>query len=416
MSELIEALNQLEKERNISKDVLLEAIEKSLKTACKKDFDTDENITVSLDRETGECHVYAAKEVVEQVENMATEISLEQAKMIKSSYELGDTVNVEITTKNFGRIAAQRARNVIVQAINENERDAVYRYFHEKEHDIITGVVQREVGDSVSVSLDDKTEALLKPSEMIEGEEYRNGDRIKLYITEVRLTPKGPRISVSRKHPDLVKRLFEKEVTEIADGVVEIKSYCREAGSRSKIAVWSNDENVDAVGACVGINGDRVNAVVENLNGEKIDIIPWSENPAEFIYNALSPSDVEDVSVDLDEKSAFVVVPDNQLSLAIGKKGQNARLAARLTGYKIDIKSHTKAEEMGYFDELQDDEYDDYDELHDDGEYDGEYDDYDGDYDDRSDEYYDGEDGEDEMNYAAQDAPVDIDEADGDEE
>jgi N utilization substance protein A len=358
VSEIIEALNQLEKERNISKDVLLEAIERSLKTACKKDFDTDENITVSLDRETGECHVYAAKEVVEDVTDMACQISLEQAKLLSPKYELGDTVNVEITTKNFGRIAAQRARNVIVQAINENERAAIYDHFHMKERDVITGVVQRRVGDSVNVSLDDKTEALLKPSEMIEGEKYERGDRIKLYVTEVKKTNRGPRITVSRTHPDLVKRLFEKEVTEIADGTVEIKSSCREAGSRSKIAVWSNDENVDAVGACVGINGDRVNAVVADLNGEKIDIIPWSENPAEFIYNALSPSDVEDVSVDLDEKSAFVVVPDSQLSLAIGKKGQNARLAAKLTGYKIDIKSHSKAEEMGYFDNLdEDDEY-----------------------------------------------------------
>ncbi len=363
MSEIIEALNQLEKERNISKDVLLEAIERSLKTACKKDFDTDENITVSLDKETGECHVYAAKEVVEAVESPASQISLEQAKMLSPRYELGDIVNVEITTKNFGRIAAQRARNVIVQAINENERAAIYDHFHMKERDVVTGIVQRQVGDSVNVSLDDKTEALLKPSEMIEGESYERGDRIKLYITEVKKTNRGPKITVSRTHPELVKRLFEKEVTEIADGTVEIKSFCRVAGSRSKIAVWSNDENVDAVGACVGINGDRVNAVVADLNGEKIDIIPWSENPAEFIYNALSPSDVEDVSVDLDEKSAFVVVPDTQLSLAIGKKGQNARLAAKLTGYKIDIKSHSKAEEMGYFDEQpEEDDFNEYNE------------------------------------------------------
>lgn len=363
MSEIIEALNQLEKERNISKDVLLEAIERSLKTACKKDFDTDENITVSLDKETGECHVYAAKEVVEAVESPASQISLEQAKMLSPRYELGDIVNVEITTKNFGRIAAQRARNVIVQAINENERAAIYDHFHMKERDVVTGIVQRQVGDSVNVSLDDKTEALLKPSEMIEGESYERGDRIKLYITEVKKTNRGPKITVSRTHPELVKRLFEKEVTEIADGTVEIKSFCREAGSRSKIAVWSNDENVDAVGACVGINGDRVNAVVADLNGEKIDIIPWSENPAEFIYNALSPSDVEDVSVDLDEKSAFVVVPDTQLSLAIGKKGQNARLAAKLTGYKIDINSHSKAEEMGYFDEQpEEDDFNEYNE------------------------------------------------------
>lgn len=391
MSEIIEALNQLEKEKGIGKDVMLEAIEKSLRAACKKDLQDkvlkatgkkdipvdEKKINVELNGETGECHVYVSRDVVEEETNNPTQISLNQAKLIDSSYEVGDIVNEEMKINNFGRIAAQGARNVIVQAINETERNAVYEHFHTKEHDIITGVVQREMGDSVSVSLDDKTEAILKPSEMIEGEEYKRGDRIKLYVTEVRRTPKGSRITVSRTHPELVKRLFEKEVTEIADGTVEIKSFCREAGSRSKIAVWSNDENVDAVGACVGINGDRVNAVVEDLNGEKIDIIPWSENPAEFIYNALSPSDVEDVSVDLDEKSAFVVVPDNQLSLAIGKKGQNARLAARLTGYKIDIKSYSKAEEMGYFDEQPEDDYDyNYDS--------DEYSEY-------SEEYYDGE-------------------------
>ena len=365
MSEIIEALNQLEKERNISKDVLLEAIERSLKTACKKDFNTDENITVSLDRETGECHVYAAKEVVEEVENPACQITLEQAKMISSKYEIGDTVNIEITTKNFGRIAAQRARNVIVQAINENERAAIYDHFHMKEKDIVTGIVQRQVGDSVNVSLDDKTEALLKPSEMIEGESYERGDRIKLYITEVKKTNRGPRITVSRTHPELVKRLFEKEVTEIADGTVEIKSIAREAGSRTKMAVWSNDPNVDAVGACVGMNGSRVNAVVNELNGEKIDIITWDENPALLIENALSPAKVISVMADPDEKTAKVIVPDYQLSLAIGKEGQNARLAARLTGFKIDIKSETQAREAGDFDYVEEEEYeeeDNYDE------------------------------------------------------
>ncbi len=374
MSEIIEALNQLEKEKNISKDILLDAIERSLKAACKKDFDTDENINVVMDRETGEFHVYAQKEVVEEVERMATQISLEQAKMIKPSYELGDIVNIEITTKDFGRIAAQRARNVIVQAINESERDAIYDHFYMKEKDIVTGIVQRRVGDNVNVSLDDKTEAILKDTEMVPGETYNRGDRIKLYVTEVKKSSRGPRITVSRTHPDLVKRLFEKEVTEIADGTVEIKSSCREAGSRSKIAVWSNDENVDPVGACVGVNGARVNAVVEDLNGEKIDIICWDENPAIFIKNALSPSEVIAVDVDLNEKSAFVVVPDFQLSLAIGKKGQNARLAAKLTGYKIDIKSESQAEEMGYFSEEEsyEEDYDAYDEPVDEEEMDEE--------------------------------------------
>ena len=339
MSELMLALEQIEKEKGISKEIIIDAIEKSLLDACKKDFGKSENVTVNMDRETGAIEVYAAKTVVDQVEDPATEISLEKALMISSKYAVGDVVNVEITPKNFGRIAAQQARSVIVQTIKEEEKNALYDHFYCKEKDVVTGIVQRYVGKNISVSLDDKMDALLMENEQVKTEHYRPTDRIKLYIVEVKKTSKGPKVIVSRTHPELVKRLFEKEVTEVADGTVEIKSISREAGSRSKIAVWSNDPNVDPVGACVGMNGTRVNNIVEDLKGEKIDIITWSEDPARFIENALSPSKVVSVQVDEEDKIARVVVPDYQLSLAIGKEGQNARLAARLTGYKIDIKS-----------------------------------------------------------------------------
>ena len=354
-TELLEALDILEKEKNISKDVMLEAIENSLLSACKNHFGTSDNIKIVMDRNTCDYSVYAEREVVEEVFDPAIEISLEDAEKINPALHIGDIAQVELHSKEFGRIATQNAKNLILQKIREEERKAVFDQYFEKEKDIVTGIVQRYIGKNISVNLG-KADAILTENEQVKGEHFEPTERIKLYIVEVKNTPKGPKILVSRTHPELVKRLFESEVAEVKDGTVEIKSFCREAGSRSKIAVWSNDENVDAVGACVGINGDRVNAVVADLNGEKIDIIPWSENPAEFIYNALSPSDVEDVSVDLDEKTAFVVVPDTQLSLAIGKKGQNARLAAKLTGYKIDIKSHSKAEEMGYFDEQPEDE------------------------------------------------------------
>ena len=331
MSELIAALNQLEKEKGIDKDVIMEAIENSLLAACKRDFGSADNVVVNMDRETGDIYVYAIKEVVDEVYDPALEISLGKAKAIDQNLNLGDTVRIEITPKDFGRIAAMHARSVIVQKI--------------KEEDIVTGVVQRYVGENVSVSLDDKTDALLMKSEQIRGEVFKPTERIKLYIVEVKETNRGPRILVSRTHPDLVKRLFEKEVAEIQDGTVEIKNIVREAGSRTKMAVWSNDKNVDPVGACVGLNGARVNAIVNDLKGEKIDIINWNEDPCVFIENALSPSKVVSVAVDVEEKSAEVVVPDYQLSLAIGKEGQNARLAARLTGYKIDIKSESQAAE-----------------------------------------------------------------------
>lgn len=343
--EMTEALKQLEREKGISPDVIMEAIENSLVAACKRDFGKSDNIRVNMDRETAAISVFAEKTVVEEVEDPALEISLEQARMINGQYQVGDTVNIEITPKNFGRIAAQHARSVIVQKIKEEERKAVYNHFYCKEKDIVTGIVQRYVGNNISISLDDKTDALLMENEQVPGEVFKPTDRIKLYIVEVKETNKGAKISVSRTHPELVKRLFEKEVTEVQDGTVEIKSIAREAGSRTKIAVYSNDENVDPVGACVGLNGARVNAIVNDLKGEKIDIINWSEDPIVLIENALSPSKVVSVVVNEEEKSAKVVVPDFQLSLAIGKEGQNARLAARLTGYKIDIKSESQARE-----------------------------------------------------------------------
>lgn len=343
--DLMLALDQLEKEKSIDKEVILEAIEASLLAACKKDFGKADNIKVNLDRETGGISVFAEKEVVEDVFEDATEISLSKARAMDVNYNLGDIVNVEITPKNFGRIAAQQARSVIVQKIKEEERKVVFNHFRCKEKDIVTGVVQRFIGDNISISLDEKTDALLTKKEQVKGENFKPTDRIKLYIIEVKDSNKGPKILVSRTHPELVKRLFEKEVSEVHDGTVEIKSIAREAGSRTKIAVWSNEEKVDPVGACVGVNGARVNNIVNDLKGEKIDIINWSEDPAILIENALSPSKVVSVEVNEEEKTARVVVPDYQLSLAIGKEGQNARLAARLTGFKIDIKSETQAEQ-----------------------------------------------------------------------
>ena len=346
MSELIDALNQLQKEKHIEKEVIMQAIEDSLVAACNRDFGKNAIVKVNMDRDTGDISVYVEKTVVEEVEDPATEISLADAKMIRFHYEIGDVVNIEVTPKNFGRIAAQHARSVIVQKIKEEERRVVFEHIAHKEKDIVTGVVQRYNGKNISVSLDDKTDAVLTEKEQVKGEVFKPTDRIKLYIVEVKDTNKGPKILVSRTHPELVKRLFEKEVAEVYDGTVEIKSIAREAGSRTKIAVASNDPNVDPVGACVGINGARVNAIVSDLRGEKIDIIEWNDDPAVLIENALSPSNVVSVDVDEEEKSARVVVPDYQLSLAIGKEGQNARLAAKLTGYKIDIKSESQAAEL----------------------------------------------------------------------
>lgn len=347
-TELLEALSILEKEKNISKDTILDAIEQSLLQACKNHFGKADNVTVTINRETGDFHVMAAKTVAEEVEDSVEQISLADAKMINPSYEVGDIVNVEIQSRSFGRIATQNAKNVILQKIREEERKVLYDEYFGKEREVVTGIVQRYMGKSVSVNLG-KVDAILNEKEMIPGEHFNPTERVKVYVLEVRDTSKGPKVLVSRTHPELVKRLFESEVTEVHDGTVEIRAIAREAGSRTKIAVYSNDLDVDAVGACVGVNGSRVNAIVSELGGEKIDIINWDENPALLIENALSPAKVITVLADPDEKDALVIVPDYQLSLAIGKEGQNARLAARLTGYKIDIKSETQARESGDF-------------------------------------------------------------------
>ena len=360
-TELLEALTILEKEKNISKEVLMEAIEQSLIQACKNHFGKADNVHVTIDHETCEFSVYADKTVVEVVEDPVMEISLSNAKMMDSKYELGDIVQVPIQSKQFGRIATQNAKNVILQKIREEERKVLYDEYFQKEKDVVTGVVQRYMGKNVSVNLG-KVDAILSENEQVKGEVYKPTERIKVYVLEVKDSPKGPKIMVSRTHPELVKRLFEAEVTEVKDGIVEIKSIAREAGSRTKIAVWSNDPDVDAVGACVGMNGARVNTIVEELRGEKIDIISWNENPALLIENALSPAKVITVLADPDEKTALVIVPDYQLSLAIGKEGQNARLAARLTGFKIDIKSETQVREAGdfeYYQESDDEEGED---------------------------------------------------------
>ena len=339
-TELLEALDELEKEKQISKDIILEAIENSLVAACKNQFESKaDNIRVSINRDTGEIKVFADYEVVEDdlLEDPTSQIGKTEAALKYGNVEVGETVSTEVIPKNFGRIAAQKAKQVVVQKIREEERKVLYTQYLEKEREVITGIVQRYSGNNVCINLG-KVDAILMESEQVPGEHFKPTEHIKLYVVEVKDTTKGPRITVSRTHPEFVKRLFEEEVTELQDGIVEIKSIAREAGSRTKIAVYTEDPNVDPVGACVGINGDRVNAIVDELRGEKIDIITWSDDPAVLIENALSPAKVISVTADEEEKTARVIVPENQLSLAIGKEGQNARLAAKLTGYKIDIK------------------------------------------------------------------------------
>lgn len=352
MNELLEALTILEKEKDISKDVLLDAIENSLIQACKSHFGRADNIKVFMNRETCEYSLYAEKEVVENVEDPLMQISLSDARKLNSQNYIGDTAYVPVKSKDFGRISTQIAKNVILQKIREEERKVLFDQYYAMEKEVVTGIIQRTVGNNISVNIG-KCDAILPENEQVRTEHFEPTQRIKVYILEVKSTSKGPRIQVSRTHPELVKRLFEMQVTEVKDGIVEIKGIAREAGSRTKMAVWSNDPNVDAVGACVGMNGERVNAVVRELCGEKVDIINWNENPAILIENALNPAQVICVIADEEEKSAQVIVPDNQLSLAIGKVGQNARLAAKLTGYKIDIKSETEARECGLFDEIE---------------------------------------------------------------
>ena len=350
-NELRDALEILGKERNIPKEALLKAIEDSLLTACKNHFGKAENCIVNIDRDTYEYNIIQKKTVVENVTDPVMEISLPDALTIDRNAKLGDTVDIQIDSQKFGRIATQNAKGVIVQKIREEERNSLYRDFFEHEHEVMTGVVQRFFGKNVSVNLG-KADAILSESEQIKTETLKPNQRIKVYVLEVKNNPRGPGISVSRTHPDLVKKLFEQESSEVRDGIVEIMAIAREAGSRTKMAVVSHDENVDPVGACVGVNGTRVNSVVDELGGEKIDIINWDDNPAYLIENALSPAKVIVVVADEDAKEAEVIVPDNQLSLAIGKEGQNARLAAKLTGFKIDIKSETQAQELGLFDEF----------------------------------------------------------------
>ena len=343
-AEFMQAFEQLGKEKGIAPEVLFDAIEAALISAYKRNFGAVQNVRVSLDRLTGEIHVFARKTVVESVEDARQEISLGDTRKIDPRYELEDIVEIEVTPKNFGRIAAQTAKQVVVQRVREAERGIIYEEFSSRESDIVTGIVQRIEQKNVFIDLG-KAEAILAPTEQISNEVYRHNDRLKTYIIEVKKTTKGPQIMVSRTHPGLLKRLFELEVPEIHDGIVEIKSVAREPGLRSKIAVYSKDEDIDPVGACVGHKGMRVQTIVNELRGEKIDIVKWNPDPIKYIANALSPAKVLSVEVDEVEKISKVVVPDYQLSLAIGKEGQNARLAAKLTGWKIDIKNESQSVE-----------------------------------------------------------------------
>ena len=345
--EFLNALELVAKEKGIDKEIIFEAIEASLVSACKKHFGSSQNIKVDMNRETGEVKCFTQKTIVEVVEDPQLEMSLDMARIANPNYVVGDIVDIEVTPKNFGRISAQTAKQVVVQKFREAEREILFNQYITKEREVVTAVVQRKERRNVIVQMG-KIDAVLAANEQIPGETYDFMDRVKVYVLEVKQTTKGPQIFVSRTHPELVKRLFEQEVPEVHDGTVEIKSIAREAGSRTKIAVYSKNENVDALGACVGQNGYRVNVIVNELGGEKIDVINWSEDPREFIAAALSPSKVLEVKLNEAEQSAKIVVPDHQLSLAIGKEGQNARLSAKLTGWRIDIKSETQARETNF--------------------------------------------------------------------
>ena len=343
--EFIEAIEQIEEEKGIPKATVLEAIEAALLSAYKNIYGTNQNVRVEIDEETGEINVYLRRDVVEEVESDIYQISLEEAQEIDPDYEVGDYIDFEIEPADFGRIAAQTAKQAALQRIKEAERNLIYDDYVDKIGEVLTGRIQRKQRETIFVNIG-RAEGILKEKEQVPGEKFDVNDRIKVYVTDVQKTTKGPQVFLSRTHPELVRRLFEMEVPEIEEGLVEIKNIAREAGSRTKMAVWTDYENIDPVGACVGSRGSRVQNVVDELFNEKIDIITWSDDPAELISNVLSPATVEEVLIDEEEKMAMVVVPDHQLSLAIGKSGQNVRLAAKLCGWKIDIKSHTQFEEM----------------------------------------------------------------------
>ena len=342
--EFLEAIEELEREKHMPKNMLIEAIESALVSAYKKNYGTSQNVRVSIDRETGDINIFMRKDIVEEVEDDFSQTSLAEAKEIDPEYELGDVIEYQVTPQDFGRIAAQTAKQVVVQRIREAERGMIYDDYIDRTGEVVTGVVQRISNRTVFINMG-RAEGILSQNEQIPGERYRVNERLKVYVMDVKRTTKGPQVFLSRSHPGLVKRLFELEVPELQEGIIEIRSVAREAGSRSKIAVCTYDENVDPIGSCVGPRGARVQAVVDELGGEKIDIINYSDDPGKMISAALSPSKVEMVLINEEEKSAMVVVPDYQLSLAIGKEGQNVRLAARLCGWKIDIKSHSAWEE-----------------------------------------------------------------------